>query len=320
MSFKVVVTDYLFDKLDAFTKPLEEIGAYVCMYQYREPKDIIPLIIDADAVFVHHAKITCEVINAMERCKLIVRPAIGFDNIDVDAAAEKGIYVSNIPNYGAEFDVSDHAIMLLLACAKKLWLLAKNVKDGVWDFNDAKPVYRVKNQTLGLAGFGKIPQRVALKAQAFEMQVIAYDPFVSEEYAAARGVRLVDFDTLLRESDFISVHTPLNKDTKYLFNKEAFEKMKPTAFIINTARGAVIEEAALIEALKNGQIAGAGLDVVENEIMTADHPFAKMDNVIVTPHSAWYSVDSEESLLTQCGEEIVRVYTEGKPKNSVNIK
>ncbi|MGE4485122.1 MAG: C-terminal binding protein [Oscillospiraceae bacterium] len=318
MNYKIVVTDYLFDNLDAFSKPLESIGASVSMYQHREPEDVIPIVKDADIVFVHHAKITREVIGAMANCKMIVRPAIGFDNIDVEAATEKKIFVTNIPDYGAQYDVSDHAIMLLLACAKKLWLLAKNVKDGVWDYNLAKPVYRVRNQKLGLVGFGKIPQRVASKAKALDMDVIAYDPYLPAEAAEKSGVKLVDFDTLVRDSDFISIHSPLNRSTYHMFNRDVFDRMKPTAFVINTARGGVINEADLIEALKSGRIAGAGLDVVENEIMAADHPFVSMDNVIVTPHSAWYSVDSEEALLSLSAEEVIRTLKDGAPLNYVN--
>ena len=319
MAFKVVVTDYLFDTLDPFLKELEGLDdVEIEIHQERAWEKVIPLVRDADVVFVHHANINAQVIEAMDHCKMITRPAIGFDNIDVDAATKKGIYVTNIPEYGAQHDVSNHVIMLMLACVKKLWLLASNVKQGGWDMNIAKPIHRLNEQTLGLCGFGRIPKRVAVKAKALDMRVIAYDPYMSAEAIAEFGVEKVDFDTLCRESDVISITLPLNSETNGLFDEKAFAKMKNTAYIINTARGAVIKESDLIKALQEKQIAGAGLDVVENEILAADHPFNKMDNVIVTPHSAWFSEESESSLLKQCGEQSALVYRNGAPSHSVN--
>lgn len=319
MAFKVVVTDYLFDTLEPFLKGLEGLDVDIAIHQEREPEKIIPLVRDADVVFVHHANISAKVIGAMERCKMITRPAIGFDNIDVEAATQKGIYVTNIPEYGAQHDVSNHVILLMLACVKKLWLLASDVKQGGWDINIAKPIRRLTGQTLGLCGFGRIPKRIAAKAQALEMNVIAYDPYMSAEAIGEFGVKKVDFDTLCAVSDVISITLPLNQETKYLFNEKAFRKMKRTAYIINTARGAVIKESDLIKALEAGEIAGAGLDVLENERPDPDHPFHRMDNVIVTPHSAWFSEDSEHSLLSQCGQQAAQVFRTGAPTHSVNI-
>ena len=318
MAFKVVVTDYLFDTLQPFLQELEGLDVEISIHQEREPEKVIPLVRDADVVFVHHADINAQVIAAMEHCKMITRPAIGFDNIDVDAATKKGIYVCNIPEYGAQFDVSNHVILLMLACVKKLWLLASDVKKGGWDINIAKPIRRLNGQILGLCGFGRIPKRIAKKAQALDMQVIAYDPYMSAEAIAEFGVRKVDFDTLCAESDVISITLPLNSETKYLFDENAFKKMKKTAYIINTARGAVIKESDLVKALEAGEIAGAGLDVLEHEVPNPDHPFNKMDNVIVTPHSAWFSEDSEYSLLSQCGQLTAEVYRSGTPSHSVN--
>ncbi len=319
MAFRVVVTDYLFETLTPFLSELETIREIQTeIYQEREPENLIPLVRDADAVFVHHAKINADVIKAMEHCKVIVRPAIGFDNIDIDAAARKGIYVTNIPEYGAEHDVSNHVILLMLACVKKFWPLVSDVKRGGWDVNIAKPVHRLNGQTLGLCGFGRIPKHVAAKAQALGMQVIAFDPYVDAAAMESFHVRKADFDTLCRESDVISITLPLNKETKYLFDKRAFARMKNSAYIINTARGAVIKEDDLVRALQQGEIAGAGLDVVENEILQPEHPFNRMDNVIVTPHSAWFSEASEYALLSKCGAECVLVCRNGAPSHFVN--
>lgn len=327
MAYKVVVTDYNFESIDPYLRELADIEDLdVTVYQKRtqDSAELIQRVKDANVVFVHFAAMTAEVIKAMKCCKMIVRPAIGFDNIDVDAATEQGIYVVNIPEYGAQYDVSNHVMMLMLACEKKLWKLASSTKKGIWNQNLAKPVRRLNGQTFGLCGFGRIPKRVASKAQAFDMDVIAYDPYVDAEAMRECGVRKVDFETLCRKSDVISITLPLTAETKYLFNESAFKMMKPSAFIINTARGAVIKEADLIKALENGEIAGAGLDVVENEnlpaelVLPADHPFNHMDNVIVTPHSGWLSEDAEISLLSQCGQQTVEVYRNGKPTHSVN--
>jgi len=318
MAFKVVVTDYLFDTLEPFLKELEGLDVDIAIHQERELEKIIPLVLDADVVFVHHANINAQVIQAMEHCKMITRPAIGFDNIDVDAATQKGIYVTNIPEYGAQHDVSNHVILLMLACVKKLWTLASDVKRGGWDINIAKPIRRLTGQTLGLCGFGRIPKRIVPGSDTLEMNVVAYDPYMSAEAIGEFGVKKVDFDTLCAVSDVISITLPLNQETKYLFDEKAFQKMKKTAYIINTARGAVIKERDLIKALEAGEIAGAGLDVLENERPDPDHPFHRMDNVIVTPHSAWFSEDSKHSLLGQCGQQAAQVFRAGAPTHSVN--
>ena len=318
MAFKVVVTDYLFDNIDPFLKELKANGIQVAVYQEKNPHKLIPLVRDADAVFVHHTIITEEIINAMEHCKVIIRPALGVDNIDGRAAAKKGIYVANVPDYGAEYDVSDHVILLMLACVKKLYLLVKTVKSGAWDINVAKPIRRLRGQTLGLVGFGRIPKRVAKKAQALEMNVITYDPYIGDETATEYGVRRVNFDTLCRESDVISVTLQLSDETRGIISREAIAKMKPTAYIVNTSRGACIDEEALLQALREHRLAGAGLDVVDGEVLAPEHSFNKMDNVIVTPHSAWFSEDAEEALLWLSGKEILEVYHSGKPLHPCN--
>lgn len=327
MKFKIVVTDYNYESIDPFLKELnglKDIDIQVYREREQDNDKLIRKVKDADVVFVHFTLMSEKIINAMEHCRMIVRPAIGFDNIDVDAATKKGIYVVNIPEYGAQYDVSNHVMLLMLACQKKFWTLVSNTKQGIWNQNLAKPVRRLNHQVFGLCGFGRIPKQVAVRAKAFEMNVIAYDPYISAESMAVFGVKKVDFETLCKESDVISITLPLNPETKYLFDKKAFSMMKPTTFIINTARGAVINEADLIEALESKKIAGAGLDVVENEnlpadqILPANHPFNHMDNVVITPHSGWLSEDSEFSLLSQCGQQTAAVYRDGKPTYSVN--
>lgn len=319
MAFKVVVTDYLFNNLDPFTRELKgKEGLQLEIYQERAPQKLIPLVCDADVIVTHHAVISKEIIDALKNCKMIIRPALGVETIDGEAVAKKGIYVSNIPDYGAQYDVSDHVILLMLACVKKLWLLTKSVKGGAWDINAVKPIHRLRGRTLGLVGFGRIPKAVAVKARALEMKVIAYDPYISDQTAQDYGAQRIDLDTLCRESDVISITLPLNNETWKMISADAISKMKPSAYIINTSRGECIDEAALIQALQERRLAGAGLDVVEGEALKPDHPFNQMDNVIVTPHSAWFSEEAEESLLSLTGKGVVRLMETGKPLNVCN--
>jgi len=242
--------------------------------------------------------------------------ALGVFRIDGDAETQGRL--QNQVSVG-DLKVFDFVADLLGA------LLGSNLV-GAWEQNVAKPVRRLNGQTMGLCGFGKIPRQLAKRAAAFDMKLIAYDPYVDAGTMDAAGVRKVSFDELCSESDVISITLPLTDETRWLFDEKAFAAMKPDAFIINTARGAVIKESALIEALRTGQIAGAGLDVVENEnlpldrILPADHPLNHFDNVIITPHSGWMSEDSERSLLLQCAAQVHELYRNGKPAYSLNFK
>lgn len=253
-----------------------------------------------------------------QRCKIIARSAVGYDNIDLKAASEAGIPVANVPDYCVE-EVSNHTLLMILNCAKKFNLLEANVKKGLWgDFAIAKPVRAIRNQTLGLMGCGRIARCLAVKAQAFGMKVLAYDPYIKQEAVTPYGVTLVGKDELLEHSDFISMHLLLNDDTKKGVNADFFKKMKKSAIFINTGRGGMVDEDALIAALRTGEIAGAGLDVLTEEGIAKDAPLQKMDNVIITPHAAWYSEEAFETLLTSAAQEVVRAL-HGEPiKNQVN--
>lgn len=314
---KIVIADYYYEHLEAEKKEIARLDAILEDYHCSTEEEVIAVAKDADALVVQFAPITRHVINHLEKCRLIVRYAIGVDNIDVQAATEKNIWVCNVPDYSLD-EVSNQAIVLLLACAKKLPLLARDVRKGNWDYTVAKPLYRVSGKTLGLVGLGRIPSLVAHKMRGFGVDVIAHDPYVSPETAAALDVRLVDFDTLLRESDYLSVHCPLNDATRHMFGRKQFAKMKNSAIFINTARGGIVCEKDLIAALQNGDIAAAGLDVCEQEPIARDNPLLAMDNVIVTPHIAWYSVEAIQSLQQKVGEEVVRVLSGEKPRNPVN--
>ncbi|MBA7639166.1 D-3-phosphoglycerate dehydrogenase [subsurface metagenome] len=274
---------------------------------------------DADAIITWGAQITRRVMEALPKCKVIVRYGVGFDTIDVDAATDNDILVVNVPDFCWE-EVSNHAITLLLACAKKLALLNDLTKQGLWAESKRAqaPMGSIYGQTLGIIGCGNIGRMTARKAQCFGLKILGYDPYVDKSLAKESGITLVSLPELLKESDFVSVHTPLNEETWHLIGEKEFKQMKPTAYFINTSRGSVVDEPALIKALQEKWIAGAALDVFEKEPVDSDNPLLKMDNVVVTPHSASYSDVAFKRLRTSVGQEAARVLSGRWPKNVVN--
>lgn len=315
---KVVISDYYYEDLEMERGVLAQIPEVELLdYHCKTEEEVIEKAGDADILIVQFAPITRKVIAHLKKCRLIVRYAIGVDNIDVAAATEQGIYVANVPDYSLD-EVSNHAVALLMASIKKLPALARHVKEGKWDYSLVKPLYRMDGKTLGLVGFGRIPALVAEKLSGFHLRIVAYDPYVDSEVARRVGVELVDLDTLLTESDYISVHCPLTESTRGMFDKTAFQKMKKTAFFINTARGGVVCEEDLIKALEAGELAGAALDVCEQEPIAPGNPLLHMDNVIVTPHVAWYSEEAVKSLQKKVAEEAARVLRGEKPLHPVN--
>ncbi|MBA7545786.1 D-3-phosphoglycerate dehydrogenase [subsurface metagenome] len=274
---------------------------------------------DADAIITWGAQITRRVMEALPKCKVIVRYGIGFDTIDVDAATDNDILVVNVPDFCWE-EVSNHAITLLLACAKKLALLNDLTKQGLWAESKRAqaPMGSIYGQTLGIIGCGNIGRMTARKAQCFGLKILGYDPYVDKSLAKESGITLVSLPELLKESDFVSVHALLNKETWHLIGEGEFKQMKPTAYFINTSRGSVVDEPALIKALQEKWIAGAALDVFEKEPVDLDNPLLKMDNVVVTPHSASYSDVAFKRLRTSVGQEAARVLSGRWPKNVVN--
>lgn len=314
---KVVITDYWYESLELERKIIGDSGFCLEDYHCKEESRLIEITKEADIVICQFAPISKTVINGMERCKAIIRYAIGVDNIDVDTATKKGIYVCNVPDYGID-EVSNHTIALLLALVRKLKLMSKSVSEGNWDYSIGKPMFRTYGATLGVIGLGRIPSLVVKKLQGFDMRMVCYDPYVGTERAEQMGVELVDLDTLLKTSDFITVNCPLNNETRHMIDAKAFAKMKSTAIIVNTARGGVICEKDLIEALQSGRIAAAGIDVVEKEPISIGNPLLAMDNVIVTPHMAWYTEEAVQTLQRMVAEEAVRILNGQKPKNPVN--
>ncbi len=283
--------------------------------------EIIEAAKDADVILMAGAQITRRVMEALPKCKAIICGSVGFDGVDVNAATDNGIIVVNIPapEWCAE-EVSNHAIALLLACAKKLVFLNNLTKQGRWgECKQAQaPMVSIHGQTLGVVGCGGIGRVTGRKAQCFSLRVLGYDPYVDKSLTRESGITLVSLPELLKESDFISVHTPLNKETWHLIGEKELKQMKPSAYLINTARGPVVDEVALIKALQERWIAGAGLDVFEKEPADAENPLFKMDNVVVTPHSASYSDAAFERPRIIVLQEAARVLSGRWPKNVVN--
>ena len=298
---------------------LARINAEVVDVVCNTEDEIITAARDADAILVVFAPMTRHVLESLPRLKVIVRYGIGYDTIDIDAATDNGVLVVNIPDFCLE-EVSNHAIALILALSGKLFSLNEGVKQGRWlEAQRSRATAAAPyEQTLGLVGCGKIGRMTARKAQCFGLKILGYDPYVAKSLAEESGITLVSLPELLKESDYVSVHTLLNQETRHLIGEKEFRQMKPTAFFINTARGAVVDEPALIKALREKWIAGAGLDVFEQEPTDPANPLLKMDNVLVSPHCCSHTAASLKLLKICVGQEAARVLTGRWPKNVVN--
>jgi D-3-phosphoglycerate dehydrogenase / 2-oxoglutarate reductase len=302
----IAVTDSVFPSLDPAKAALAKLNPTFRMSKSVNADDILAVAKDADAILVTYAKLARDILSQLTKCRAIGRFGLGVDNIDLVAAREKGIAVNYVPDYCIR-EVSDHAVALLLALIRKIPLSNKLVQAGRWEMPAVVPIRRIESTVLGLIGFGHIPRLVAPKAKAFGIKVIAFDPFAKPDVFKAAGVESVDFDTLLKTSDYVSVHAPLTPQTRGLMNAAAFGKMKKGAYIVNTARGPLIDEAAMIAALDSGRLGGAALDVVATEPLTKDSALLGRDNVIISPHTAFYSIEALEELQSKCASDVARV-------------
>jgi D-3-phosphoglycerate dehydrogenase len=312
----VAVSDSVFPNLNPAREVLSRIGAELLLAEASTAQAIMQVARDADALLVTYAKVTAEMIGQMTRCRIIARFGIGVDNVDIAAATNASIVVTRVPDYCID-EVSDHTMALLLALARKIPFANSRAHAGRWEMPAVVPIHRLRGSVLGLVGFGRIPQLVAPKAKAFGLRVIGYDPFVSEDIMQRAGVEKVDFSELVKVSDHISIHTPLVPETNHLFNADVFRGMKPTAHLINTARGSVVDEEALAQALDQGHLAGAALDVLSQEPPSTSPLFGR-DNVILTPHMSFYSAESLIDLQSKAAEEVVRVLAGEAPRNPLN--
>lgn len=305
--------------LDLERSELDAVDAELVEVEAGSEEEFIEAARDADAIYARGRRITANIIQNLQKCMVIGNASIGTDAVDVEAATAAGIVVTNVPDMFIE-EVGDHTFALLLASSRRLKLMEEMIHDGRW--GAGRPHFmdipRLLGQTLGLVAFGNAAQAVARRAQAFNMRVLAYDPYIGELEMTKEGVEPVGFDELLERSDFVSMHTPLNDETRGMMSTKQFERMKPTAIYLNNGRGPTTDEAALIKALQDGQIAGAGLDVLEQEPPDLENPLLHMTNVAVTPHIASASARMMPETRRRAGREMATVLSGRWPRSCVN--
>jgi D-3-phosphoglycerate dehydrogenase len=272
---------------------------------------------EAEALMVGLNRISADLMDELTLLKIVTRVGTGVDAIDIPAATTRGIWVTNVPDYSID-EVSTHAISLVLAQARMLFPHRVAGRDGRWRYRAETPIRRFAGQTLGVLGMGRIGSASARKGRGLGLEVIAHDPYLPDERFEELGVRRVDFDTLMRESDFLTLHVPLTDETRRIVDARALSLMKPTAYLVNTARGEVIDVDALVEAVRAGTIAGAGIDVLPEEPPAADHPILHDDRIIVTPHIGWASVEAGHDSKVRGSEDVVRVLRGERPKYPIN--
>lgn len=313
----IVITDAEFPDLELERGLVEAAGIEFVAGDAHSPAELIELCRDADGIVNQYSMLTADVIAALPRCRVISRYGIGVNTIDVPAATAAGIVVGNVPDGSIE-EVSDHAAALILASVRGVGRYNAAIRAGTWDYAVAKPLRRLRGRTVGLVGLGNIPRRLAQKLGGFNVELIGYDPFVSADVAASVGCRLVELDELVSSADVVSLHVPETEQTRGLISRALIATMKPGAIVVNTARGSVIDQDALVDALVDGRIAAAGLDVFAAEPLGADNPFADLPNVLLTPHMGWYSEDSEAEIRTKATQNAIDVVCDRWPRYVVN--
>lgn len=317
MSAVALKVDDAVPTTDAERDLLASVGAELVERPCPTEDDLLAHAADADALLTVSEPITARVIAGLRRCRIISRFGIGVDNIDVEAAAAAGIPVSNVPDFCID-EVSDHALALLLALSRRIVPLDSAVRAGRWEtIGVAGEVRRLSVQTLGLVGFGRTARRLAPKAAALGMRVVACDPAVPEARLRAAAVEPVALEELLRRADFVSLHTPLTVETRHLLDERRLALMRPTAAVVNVSRGELIDERALVRALEDGRLGGAGLDVFEREPPDPDHPLMRLPNVVLTSHAAYYSVEALDDVRRKAFEEVARVLAGERPERAV---
>jgi D-3-phosphoglycerate dehydrogenase len=322
---KVVISDYDFGEINVETIILKEkFGNDISVVGLveKDQETLIRETKDADAIITQYAHINESVINGLERCKVIARYGTGVDIVDVDTATKQGIIVTNVPDYCMN-EVADHAITLLLTLVRKIKTYDKAIRRGEWRWQSGQKLHRIQGKKLGILGFGRIGKEIAKRAQGFSMDVIVHTPTMTDVRAALYGVTAVSFDTLLKESDYIIIQAPLTPQTEGLFDDKQFSMMKDGVILINTGRGPIVKNEALIRALQSGKVAGAGLDDIEEEPIklkdwSPDSPLFNYENVIVTPHAAYYSEESILESRRRATDEVARILAGGAPYHQVN--
>lgn len=317
MNRKVLITDYVWPSLDPEQKILEEAGFELVVAPDSKEETLADLAADVDAIMFCFAQVTEKVLRASPKCVIAARYGIGVDNVNIPVCTELGIVVTNVPDYCID-EVTEHTFGMVIALNRRLVPHDRAVKGGGWSSVTLdQPMKRMNGATFGVIGYGRIGRSVGEKANALGMSVLTYDPMLEpgQDVGVAESMT---FERVLAESDFISVHVPLTDQTRGMIGKDELATMKPGAIIVNPARGGLIDEHALADALESGHIAGAGLDVMEPAPPSKDHPLLKQENVIITPHTAFFSQASTLELETRTAQEVVRVVNGGQPDNFIN--
>ncbi len=317
MTSRILITDIAWPDYEIEKEVLSAVEGEIMLAGGGTPAEIIALAPQADAILTCWKDVPAEALDIAPNCKVVSRYGIGLDNIPIGRATELGMLVTNVPDFCLE-EVSDHVMALLLATARQLLPLARNPERSGWTRETPRPIPRVRGQTLGLIGFGNIARALVPKALGFGLRVIAYTPRLRQS-DAPDGVEVTnDLAALLSASDYVSIHCPLTEETAHIIDEAALAQMKSSALLINTSRGGVVDEAALIRALQDGRIGGAALDVTDPEPPSADNPLLALENVIVTPHAAFYSVAATAELARKAAANVVTVLQGSVPETLVN--
>jgi D-3-phosphoglycerate dehydrogenase len=311
---QVVIIDCDHGSIEEEKEEFGRIGAKLTLAQVQKEEDVIRACKEADGLLDQYALLNRRVLENLPKCKVVSRYGVGVDSVDLKAATDLGIIVANVPDYCMD-EVANQTISMILTLVRKTAFFDQKVKSGQWDFHLGIPIHRTRGETLGLIGCGKIGLEVAKKISAFGMRVIAFDPYIEKSHEV---IELTDIDTVLKESDFISIHCPLNESTRHLIGEREFKKMKRKPLLVNTSRGPIIDEKALIQALRDGLISGAGLDVLEKEPPDSQNPMLKMENVIFSPHVGFYSEESISELKRRTAKNVSDVLTGKWPGSVVN--
>ena len=310
----VIITDCDHGTIAPEEAVLRAAGVEYRLHQAKSEEDVIAAARDADAIILQYAPITGRVLDGLPHCRIAVRYGAGVDTVDLAAATERGVMVANVPDYCIE-EVSDHAIAMLLSLWRGVTSYDRAIRNGTWSTTERRPMPRLAGKVLGVIGVGRIGTQAARKAAGVGMRVIGYDPYLSSLPA---GIQQVTLDELLQQADAVSLHMPLTVESRHLINEAALRKMKPTALLVNTARGGILDTSALIRALQEGWIAGAALDVLEQEPVPRDSPLLSLPNVILNPHASWYSDQSVPELKRKTAETAIAVLRGQRPTSVVN--
>jgi D-3-phosphoglycerate dehydrogenase / 2-oxoglutarate reductase len=319
----IFIADYDFGDVSIERGIIEGAGFELVAAQCKNEDEVIEYGRDADGVLAQYAPIGARAINAFTRCRVIARYGTGVDIVDVETATRRGIQVTNAPNDWCAEEVADHAVALWLTATRKICQYDRAVRGGEWRWQTGQPIWRLRGRVFGLLSFGAIARSIAERVRPFGVEIWAYDPFLDPAELQQRDVQAVSFDRLVQGADYLVIQAPLTPETRHLFNRETLRRMKPTAILINTARGPIVEDAALRQALAEGWIAGAALDDIEEEPAKQRHwrpvnLLFQLKDVIITPHAAYYSEESIRAVRRIAAEEAVRVLSGFPARSPVN--